>query len=449
LGKCPSYTEHARQCFWVTLITGCWTTSMTCRVQRRLEFPVRGLLLRCAVAAGSIISRSPARQDHCGAQMSFPDFVKTYKRSYTPGTEEYDLHQELFTSRVVEVRDHNCGRSGRLWRAGINNLADWKEEDLEHLLGSTSKAGGTAAAGLLHSSKQVAGAEPLLLARRPRQLPASYSWGHLSEIKRTRHQGHCGSCWAVTAVSTMAAHAEIKGRLHDFSLSQVVACTPNPRSCGGTGGCHGATAELAFDYALRVGLLSEQSFPYPWESQSGPRELTCPQGMGLNSSQESAVQFMTTKDGLTMHTMTAVPALQIGMSGWASLPENKEKQLLQAVVEHGPVAVSVATGKNWRYYMDGIMNSDECDPEYVMRHAVVLYGYGAESNTNYWHLKNSWGPDWGESGNMRLQRVRDEENRCGWDKEPSKGSGCIGGPDKVWVCGSCGILYHAAFPLFS
>ena len=47
-------------------------------------------------------------------------------------------------------------------------------------------------------------------------------------------------------------------------LQELVDCVPNPKSCGGTGGCSGATVELAMSYAtwqVDLGL----SFPSPSE----------------------------------------------------------------------------------------------------------------------------------------------------------------------------------------
>ena len=45
-------------------------------------------------------------------------------------------------------------------------------------------------------------------------------------------------------------------------------CAPNPNSCGGTGGCAGSTAELAFEYVSGSKGLA-QEFQYPYTSYYG------------------------------------------------------------------------------------------------------------------------------------------------------------------------------------
>ena len=47
-----------------------------------------------------------------------------------------------------------------------------------------------------------------------------------------------------------------------MSEEEFVACMPNPDECGGTGGCMGATMELAFQFAMDKGLVSEWTAPY-------------------------------------------------------------------------------------------------------------------------------------------------------------------------------------------
>merc|ERR1719464_2218521 len=39
-----------------------------------------------------------------------------------------------------------------------------------------------------------------------------------------------------------------------LSSQTMVSCTPNPKNCGGKGGCDGATAELGYDMIKKRGM---------------------------------------------------------------------------------------------------------------------------------------------------------------------------------------------------
>ena len=63
----------------------------------------------------------------------------------------------------------------------------------------------------------------------------------------------------------------------------------------------------------------------------------------------------------------------------------------------------------------------------------------------YWLVRNSWGPNWGEDGFIRLKRT----SECGVNSTPMDGTACVGGPgsDQQTVCGMCGMLLDTTFPL--
>jgi len=400
-------------------------------------------------------SVSKAGAYECGGRpVQFAEFVQTFGRTYAPGSEEYAMREALFLERAEAGVRHNCEAEAS-WEVGVNHLSDWTEAELQVLLGH--KGGSRRSQGATVADRPVFASvrDNLIVgqgASEPSMFPREFAWSNLTSIQETWDQGNCGSCWAVAATSVMRAHAELKGLPRQFSASQVIACTPNPNACGGTGGCEGATAELAYEYVLRAGVAAGDTAFFAM----GGGQTRCPAQTQVPT--EKATDGIVEADGREVHMLSStgqsgMRGREIGMVGWTKLPENRENPLVRALVEQGPLYVAVAAGSGWFSYAEGVLTPSGCDTRNVVNHAVVLYGFGVKPHTRlgdvkYWHIKNSWGRGWGEEGSIRLQRLDEEEKFCGWDHSPQEGSGCKDGPPKVWVCGSCGILYDAVLPMF-
>jgi len=223
-------------------------------------------------------------------------------------------------------------------------------------------------------------------------------------------------------VQALEGHVEIKhGHSTKLSAQMLVSCMPNEQNCGGTGGCEGATANLAFDYIAKNGIPAEQHYPY--SSFSG-RSGTCDANL--------------------------MSKRHVNIEKWEHLPINQDAPLAQALYQHGPVVVSV-DGNPWSLYSSGIFAG--CDKNAIINHAVVAEGFGEEfvprqnRAVKYYLLKNSWGDDWGEHGYIRLERVTNDKAYCGIDNHPEEGNGCDGGPPEITVCGMCGVTSDSAFPV--
>jgi cathepsin L len=231
-----------------------------------------------------------------------------------------------------------------------------------------------------------------------------------------------------------------------MSAQELVNCVPNPQECGGNGGCQGATVELAMYHMMQKGLNSEADEPYlgnDGECHNPSAAVSLVQNVGKGSDNQSlslTVEQLTTPGRIQV----ALPFAQesIGLLQWYRLPANEDGPLQEALLQ-GTVAVSVA-GSAWAGYGHGIF--DNCNADAVIDHAVVAIGFGKEGDNKYWTIRNSWGQHWGENGKIRL--LRTDTPVCGTDHQPEVGTGCIGGPSSVEVCGTCGVLYDSVYAEF-
>lgn len=359
---------------------------------------------------------------HAQDLMSFESFIQVYKRSYQHGSSDFQVRRTLYEQRKALSELHNSNPS-RLWTAGVNKLWDWKESELQTLRGwdgSMMPAGGSTRTVRKHGT----------FLQQQDNFPKEKVWSSLAMARRVKNQGDCGSCWAIAAATVLEGHTEIyTGRDRSFSAQQIVACTPNPRHCGGDGGCKGATAELAMDWVLKHGCAEDSSIPYT------ASDSACT----ADSPGRTMAQILS-DDPASAHGGAA-----FGMTGWETLPKNEYAPLKQALAERGPVAVSVAADQ-WFNYESGIF--DGCDKDSVIDHAVVAIGYGAENDHEYWLIQNSWGSEWGEQGHIRLMR-HDGNDYCGMNRDPQKGVACEGETEPVPVCGMCGVLFDSVVPHFT
>lgn len=362
----------------------------------------------------------------------FVAFMASHGKAYAKGTEEWNMRYSVFMKRMAQV-EHLNSRPGRSWTAGLNHFADATDAELQGLLGY--KHDKAAAARRVEESRKSAPTEEVV-DHCAGEGDCLKDWGLNLTSLFIRDQGQCGSCWAVTASTVLDARSEINGTNRTFSTQNIVDCVPNPHNCGGSGGCDGATVELAFMYAMKQGLGCPEKY-----GMYTARDGDCPVTINSTSGIEALTAFAV--DTKVHHASPGDTGLSYAMNGWRRLATNQYAPLMKAVLD-GPVAVALAANDLFMY-ASGIF--DECS-DFVVNHAVTLVGYGKEGDKKFWVVQNSWGTSWGEEGKIRIFRSDDEDSVCGMDDQPQQGIACEGETDPVQVCGTCGILFDSIVPLF-
>jgi cathepsin L len=339
---------------------------------------------------------------------SFEKFVQDFKHPWQPNSKEYELRQSIFESELKNVLSHNS--ENKDWKMTVNKYSAFTSGEKRTMNGYSKSV------ARAHEPKNLKELPHDFVMKDVSQLPESVDWRDSDVVTSVKDQGHCGSCWSFAATATLESHLALNsGLLYDLSPQQIAMCAPNPDSCGGTGGCQGATAEIAFDYVAGAGVLEEYQLGY--QAYYGENSAC---GM----------------------TRSMVPVATT--TGFVKLAENNYNALMNAVAQIGPMAVSV-DASTWHNYESGIYSG--CNQESpVINHAVVLVGYGVENGTKYWTVRNSWSPSWGENGYIRLLRTDKDEEVCGMDVSPQDGTACAGDDTPVKVCGTCGILYDSSYP---
>jgi len=345
---------------------------------------------------------------------TFDRFVSDFGLKYEQS--EIESRRAIFTQELTRVRNHNSKNLS--WKESITKFSAMTQAE-KNVVNGRSKRHVALQEKLLKFSRDL----PASLKLKPvGELPESVDWRDAGVVSAVKDQGSCGSCWAFAATATLESHVAIQtGLLFDLSVQQMAMCAPNPDKCGGTGACQGSTAELAFEYVTGSrGMYQE--YQYGYTSYYG-RNADCKE-----------------------HPGATLPVATI--DGYIQLPGNNYTAVMNAIAQVGPVAINI-DASTWHSYESGVFNGcNQATPD--VNHVVVAVGYGVDADTKekYWLVRNSWNPNFGEFGYIRLLRTDDDESNCGTDVTPQDGVACEDQKDvPVKVCGTCGAIYDVSYPI--
>lgn len=206
-----------------------------------------------------------------------------------------------------------------------------------------------------------------------RDLPPVFDWRWKAEgLQPIKNQGQCGSCWAFSVTAVLEALIKIQThQIVDLAEQTLVS------SCESGGSCSGGYFS-AFNYMKSPGLPDEGQDPYK------AYDTSCKSGL---TAKERVVNWYYIGDGGD---------------------EPSTEQLKTAILEHGPISVTVYANSTFSAYKGGIFNN--CSSSGSENHMVNIEGWNDDGQ--YWVMRNSWGNTWGDNGYMNIRYTGASGAKC-------------------------------------
>jgi hypothetical protein len=354
---------------------------------------------------------------------AFEDFIRRFQKNYTAS--EREVRFAAFKENYAFIKEHNKGNHTS--EMGITIFADLTRDEFRR---SYLASNNTFLTQKFYQGLGFLGAH--FPDGNLTDLPKSVDWRARGAVTDVKNQGTCGGCWAFATTGALEGAWKIAtGNLVSLSEQQLVDCTYN-RAPYRMQGCGGGNPILAYDWLTTHALCNEASYQYA--------DAAVPQNFnGPYSCSHSC----------------RVTIARGGVAGYRQVPPHQEQALMDALANHGPVSVAIeANAQSFQLHHRGVYADPRCFMEGRVDHAVLAVGYGTDPHGgDYWLVKNSWGPHWGENGYIRIARDGGRTGVCGILTEPAypevDGSKAVP-PDAFWslvlgaalvVCCCCGICY--------
>jgi len=297
-------------------------------------------------------------------EAKFVDWMKEHGKEYATGR-EFVERLETFAFHEDYIQTHNA--EGHDFKLGHNEYSDLTAEEFRQYFRLGEFAGVKYPVfGEKTGEKFVHHGDAL---------PDSIDWVEKKMVSEVKNQGQCGSCWAFSTTGSLeSAYALKNGKIVEFSEQQLVDCDHN-----GDMGCNGGLMDNAFKWIeSNKGLCTEQDYSY--KGVTGRCQTSC-----------------TNVEGSTVQKFTDVG--------------HTDEDLMAALAQQ-PVSVAIeADQTSFQLYKSGVLTS-RCGTN--LDHGVLAVGYGTENGQDFYRIKNSWGPSWGDEGFIKIARgVSQKGGQCG------------------------------------
>lgn len=332
------------------------------------------LLSLCLALVFGLVKSLDFSEKDLASDESLWDLYERWRSHHTVSRDltEKQKRFNVFKENVKHI--HEVNKMERPYKLKLNKFGDMTNHEFRSAYGSKINH--------FRMFRGERGGTGRFMHEKTDNLPTSVDWRKKGAVTGVKDQGKCGSCWAFSTVVGVEGINKIKtNQLVSLSEQELVDCETD------NNGCNGGLMENAYEFIKNNGGLTTENI-YPYSARDGDCD---------SSKMNSPV---------------------VTIDGYESVPENDENALMKAAANQ-PVSVGIdASGSDLQFYSEGVFTG-RCGTE--LDHGVAVVGYGTTADgTKYWIVKNSWGPEWGEQGYIRMQRmVGSPEGLCGIAKEAS------------------------------
>ena len=257
----------------------------------------------------------------------------------------------------------------------------------------------------------------------PENLPTDFDsrtqWSSCSVISKIRDQSACGSCWAFGSTEAFEDRQCVAtGKDTEFSTEDTAACCSG-FLCGMSQGCNGGQPSSALDWMTRAGVVTGGDFtdigsgstckPYtlkPCAHHVPPTSKypACPTDEYPTPRCERSCSESSYPTSYSDDKAKAGKAYSL----------NSVNAIMSDIVSKGPVSAAFTVYADFPTYKSGVYT--HVSGQALGGHAVEIIGFGVESGTDYWLVKNSWNEQWGLNGTFKIKRGT---NECGIEADIS------------------------------
>lgn len=200
-------------------------------------------------------------------------------------------------------------------------------------------------------------------------LPTTLDWRNkdgANWVSPLLNQANCGSCVAFASIGVMETQMRIASGNPAYNIS---LSTENLFMCGGASCETGWMPTEAADFLQTSGVVDEACAPYT--SGASGNDVAC---SAVCKESEKRTYKITSFSEPTSYF--------------------KDVDAVKQALQNGPLVTTIMVYEDFMSYSSGVYK--HTTGKFLGGHAISIIGY--DDTTQSFIIRNSWGPEWGESG---------------------------------------------------